>query len=234
MNKQLGFLALGATAMLGLMLSSSPANAATLSSTYGGFTVIEAEPFASGGTAENTTAVGGGFFSNPSATPDTTSWRDRTIGAFVTGYESLGGATDRVFDSVNAGPELVTTISGLAAGTYEVAVVYLHSTTVDDDAGLLANLNGVVDSGNPAHFYDRSEADVLLSAGSGWSVSLAAIGTTAGGATGFTVNIDENEMGSGQYPRSDYVGVAYLLVPEPSSIVLFGMGVVGLLLRRRQ
>jgi len=60
------------------------------------------------------------------------------------------------------------------------------------------------------------------------------IGTTAGGATGFTVNIDENEMGSGQYPRSDYVGVAYRLVPEPSSFVLLGMGVIGLLLRRRQ
>jgi len=42
--------------------------------------------------------------------------RDRTVGAFNTSYEGITGATDRVFDNTGAGPETVTTISGLATG----------------------------------------------------------------------------------------------------------------------
>jgi len=237
MKKNFGFLAFGAAVMLGLMLGSSPANAAIF--TFGDYTIIEADPFADGGTAGNTTAVGGGFYS--AAADSDLVWRDRTVGAFGTGYEGLSGATDRVYQSAtpNVGPELVTTVSGLTAGWYEVSVVYLYSVGSDTQAGLLANLTGVTDDSDPTHFYDRTEIDVSDIGGAGsasWAVGLATIGTTSSGATGFTVNIDERlEPVDGEpYDRATYIGVAYRVIPEPSSFVLLGISAVGLLLRRRQ
>jgi len=235
MKKNFCFLAIGAVVMLGLLLNTSPAAAALVP--FGGYTIVEAEPFASGGTAGNTTAVGGGFFSAPADAPGI--WRNRTVSAFVTDYENVPLATNRVFDTTNGAPELVTTVSLPAAGIYEVAIVYLYAQNSDTDAGLLANLNGVVDPSIPAHFFDRSEVDLTVGSpptGS-WAIGLAVLGTTSAGATSFTVNVDENDdLGGGAYGRAGYIGVAYRLVaiPEPSSFALVGMGAVGLLLRRRQ
>ena len=197
-------------AFMALAINMSTAFAATYTwtgATGTDFTIIEIDPFASGGTAGNTTAVGGGFFS--AGSQSATTMRDRAVGAFSTGYDVIPGATDRVFDNTSYGPETVTTVSGLAAGEYAVFALYLYAT-IDGagptfSAGLQAKLNGAVNG----TVYDAEDITETMGAGVKWSVGLAPIGITAADATGFTVNYDDAEdLG---VRRIDYLGVAYAL-----------------------
>lgn len=216
----------------------SAASAATFAWSDGSisYTVVEADPFASGGSAGNTTAVGGGFFS--ATGQSATTMRDRTIAPFVTGYESITGATDRVFDNTDAGPEMVTTVSGLAAGQYNVYAVYIYrSDGVNQIAALRANLGGTIaDAGTI--LLDQTTVAATMSPGTppDWSVGLGLVDTTGLGATGFTVNIDDNEAAGPTSNRIDYIGLAYapVAVPEPSSAALLGLGGLALILRRRK
>ncbi|MCK4563931.1 MAG: hypothetical protein KAU94_04595 [Verrucomicrobia bacterium] len=98
------------------------------------YTIVEADPFASGGIAGNTTAVGGGLFSAESAT--TTTMRDRPVSAFLSGYELVSGATDRVFDNTGFSPQIVATVSGLISGQYKVYAVHLYAHTGTQYASL--------------------------------------------------------------------------------------------------
>ncbi len=194
-----------------MALCISTSVAATFNFTTGGttYTIVEADPFASGGTAGNTTAVGGGYFS--ASGQSATTMRDRTVGAFNTGYEGILGATDRVFDNTVSGPETVTTVSGLTAGQYNVFIVYLYAdpdgTQGDDSMGLQAKLNGAVDGTvyNVLNITEKMAVNPVVT----WAVGLAPLGTTAAGATGFTVNLDDAETASPAQARIDYIGVAY-------------------------
>ncbi len=219
-SKKLRFAAICATSVLGLVLSSSPVAAQTY--TFGDYTVVEADPFANGGMAGNTTTVGGGFFSDFAFNSAT--WQQRLSSApFDTGYQNVPGASDRLFENSNSAPELVTTISGLAPSTYDVSVVYLYRQDSDTAAGLLANLYG---STNPAYsrqLYDRSEVEATIGTpgGSTWAVGLASLGTTAASSTSFTVNIDEFDTiggAAGIYTNGGYFGVAYKAVPDLPSL----------------
>jgi len=199
------------------------------------YNIVEIDPFASGGSAGNTTAVGGGFFS--AGSQSATTMRDRAVSAFNTSYEGIAGATNRVFDNTIAGPETITTISGLATGQYNVYVVYLYAdpngTQGDNAMGLQTKLNGSVD-GTVYNVLNITEK-MALNTNTSWAVGLAPIGTTATGVTGFTVNLDDAETGvSPTQNRIDYIGVAYTAVPEPSSAALLGLGGLSLILRRRK
>ena len=201
--------------------------------TWGDYTIVEADPFASGGSAGNTTAVGGGFFSASSDTA--TTMRDRTIAPFVTGYESIAGATDRVFDNTGDGPEMVTTVSGLAADEYNVYAVYLYrGDGVAQIASLRANLGGTIADAGTVLLDESTLTEVMSYLDVDWGVGLGLVGTTAAGATGFTVNIDDNELAGPSSNRIDYIGVAYQAIPEPATlgmVALFGGGI--LFIRRR-
>jgi len=231
MKKYFRFLAISAAAMLGLLLSAGPAAAQTFD--FGSLTIVEADPFADGGVAGNTTAAGGGFYSAPAAAVGV--WQNRTIGGFLTGYNFLPGASDRVYESLAGlpGPELVTTITGLTPGEYEVSLV--HVIRLGTNGGILANLNGAVDSFDITQHYGDDDVDVII-AGFGsadnFQVVSAVLGTTAVDATGFTVNVEGDVI----FGRSAYIGVAYrnIAIPEPSSLLLVVMGVAGLLLLRRR
>jgi len=196
MNKKLGFTVVGVVAVLGLVLSCSPAVAAEFNFPDGGgdYTIVEADPFLIGGTAGNTTAVGGGGFSSFAFNSST--WQERTASGLGTGYAGVAGATDRLFETSNGAPDLVTTITGLTAGTYEVSVLYMHGVTTAAQAGLLANLYGSTNSAFDRHFYDLSDAPTPVgTAGASFAIGLASLGTTAAGSTSFTVNIGEDDTG---------------------------------------
>jgi len=197
------------------------------------YNIVEIDPFANGGTAGNTTAVGGGYFSGGQST---TTMRDRTVSAFNTGYEGITGATNRVFDNTGSGPETITTISGLTTGQYNVYAVYLYADPNGgqgtNSMGLQAKLNGAVD-GTVYNVLNITEK-MALNTNTSWAVGLAPIGTTAAGATGFTVNLDDAETANPAQSRVDYIGVAYTAVPEPSSAALLGLGGLALILRRRK
>jgi len=218
-----------ASMALAIGVSGAFANAYT----WGDYEIVEADPFASGGAAGNTTAVGGGFFS--ASGQSATTMRDRTIGAFVTGYESIAGATDRVFDNTVAGPEMVTTVSGLTAGQYDVYAVYLYrGDGVAQIASLRANLGGAIADAGTVLLDETTISDVMSYLDVDWGVGLGLVGTTAAGATGFTVNIDDNEAAAAGSNRIDYIGVAYQAIPEPATLSMVAMfGGAILFIRRR-
>jgi len=217
-SRKLGLVVvLVAAAVSGLALNSSPAAAATyvFPDGSGDYTIVEADPFPSAGAAGNTTAVGGGFFSSPAFGP---SWQNRSASGLGTGYASVAGATDRLFENSNGAPEIITTVSGLAASTYEVSVVYMYGATTDAQAGLVANLYGSTNSNFSRQLYDRSDTPTPVGTlGSQFGIGLASLGTTAAGSTSFTVNIDDfDSIGGppGLYANGGYVGVAYRAVPD--------------------
>ena len=115
------------------------------------FTIVEADPFKTGDPVGNTVqaASPGTPWASTSTSNTDNLWRERAISAFVTGYESIPGATDRLYEIAGAdrtnAPEVVTTVSGLAptANGYEVSLVYVSRKDGNaDSGGLLANLNG--------------------------------------------------------------------------------------------
>ncbi len=229
------------TCLSGLALASitltGAASAATFSATVGSdtFTVVEADPFKTGDTVGNT--VGVVSPATPWATLGTSNdddlWREREQNAFATGYESIVGATDRSYEIASTdladAPELATTVTGLAAGNYEVFVVFVTRNDGNASNGrILADLNG-----SATTLYDHSNDDFILAAGTSvWDTSLASLGTTGDGATSFTVNVAGSPDVNGELFRTDYYGVAYRLVPEPGSLALLGLG--GLMIARRR
>lgn len=220
--------------------TASLSSAATYVTTIGGldYTIVEADPFATGGTAGNTTAVGGVFFSGGGESA--TTWRNRTVSPFNTGYENVAGATNRIYDHTSFAPELVTSVTGLAAGTYEVFAVYIYANDGGDIAGIRANLgDSVGNAGTVTLGSSTVAAQVSETANDDWAVGLGSVGTTGAGVTSFAVNIDDNEPGNtgASAMRADYIGVAYRAVapiPEPSSTALLGLGGLALILRRRK
>ena len=65
---------------------------------------------------------------------------------------------------------------------------------------------------------------------------LSPLGTITGDGFSVLIGADDSDPSSNTDPatgsRSDYLGVAYILVPEPSSLALLGLGGVALLRRR--
>ncbi len=131
-------------------------------------------------------------------------WRERTIGPFLTGYETLAGSTDRVYelygnDRIFA-PELVTAITGLTTGSYEVYLVHIYQIETDrDKSAILAGLES-----SPDNVCDHTTYVSQLGVAAGdWAVGVSPIGKAVGN------EIIVNIKGTTSEKRCNYIGVAY-------------------------
>ena len=171
----------------------------------GDITIVEADPYKSGDTPGNTLRVDGeGFWGTTTANGGDNLWRERAISAFTTGYESLAGATDRLYevdgnDRLNA-PELVTTVAGLNSSSYEVFLIYVYR---NDGNSADAEILGGLESPAATLCNHNSFVSTLGTATGVWSVGVTPIGTVVGDT--LTVYAKGTTAGG----RCDYIAVAY-------------------------
>lgn len=207
-----------------LAMASAPARAA--------ITYVDAVAGVSGNTFET------------GSTPDDTNWSSATaqnqgLWQERTGFGNNGNIFQAWFaDSV---PEITTRITGLPDGIYDVYVFFWdapNSNTWGIDAGLTSGSltrysfdgAGITDQTVAASTLDFvanpmfTEGDRVL-----YGVNLGQATVTGGSA--IDVFVDGTVPGADN--RVWYDGVGYELVPEPSIAFLGGLGLLGLLRRRR-
>lgn len=212
--------------------------------------------FATGGSLGDTTWVD--LVTNSANSLDD-QWRKRT------GTDFGNGAGQDVFqashETVNSDdmPELTTTISGLADGTYTIWTFYWDQVASNSQnwtistgltSGSLTTYSSTVNGpGVPAIEGATSSGvdtdglafttTVLKIANAGnatqerrmYGINLGNV-TVSGGSGTVNVFVDNN-IGNGTGNRTWYDGVGYELVPEPSTALLGGLGALLLLRRRR-
>jgi len=139
-------------------------------------------------------------------------------------------------------PMLATTITGLTPGdSYDVYVYFQtgDDTNTSQNWDVLAGLTtGSMTNYTRGHA-DSTDADaadftasVVVAEGNRLLVQ-SSLGTALADASGeITVYVDSN--GGGSSTRTWYDGVGYEAVPEPSAALLFGLGGLALLRRRRK
>lgn len=234
-----------AHAILALALSTSFASAA--------ITYVDAAEGGSG----NTFATGGSlgdtsWLEDPgTAAANETQWGKRAFTNNSTVFQALH-ETETSDDM----PELTTQITGLADGTYTIWVFYWDQVVSDTQnwiisAGLTSgSLSSYSSPGEPAvagattvgvsdanGLSFTTSVDTIENPGSStaerrmFGVNLGDV--TVSGGSAVNVYVD-NLIGNGSLNRAWYDGVGYELVPEPSSSLLVGLGVLSLLLRRRR
>jgi hypothetical protein len=199
-------------------------------------------------TTGNTTLANGTAYT-PTATTvsNDNQWSNRAFG-------NSGGvytANDSNSTPGEDAPELRTTISLLTPGeTYSVYVYYwtggndtpTGNTQWDISAGFTSgsttnitaaagtNLGAAVGGVNPATYFTNSSPTVSVS-DSDRRLREYYLGDKAAGAGG-NIDVYINDF-PGNINRTWYDGVGYEIVPEPSSALLAGIGLLGLLRRRR-
>jgi hypothetical protein len=195
-------------------------------------------------------SAGGGasFTAGPLNTQGTTVdglWDLRAFGNNATILQS--GSTSAIDPTAI---RLATSVSGLSPNTYEV-YAYLWSDTslnwrlgasLSDSAGQLT-IYKPGDAG-VTQFYSGTDATVLSSslavnpfttgvmvAEGNRRLYQVSLGQITG--TDFSVYIEPDRNHTLQSERTWYDGIGYSVVPEPSSLALVGLGMAGMMIRRR-
>ena len=184
-------------------------------------TVVEADGFNSGGTAGNTVQTpspADPFSTNsvPSAGDGLWHWRDfASMNLF--GVPDPGGVDLLETAPARLAPELRTSISGLAADTYEVYLVYttLNTTGSGENPQLLADIEtATVTTAATVRQRNSSTVATGRTAGSVWDISLQPLGQVTG--TSFNVLVATSPTST----RGDYIGIAY--VPAAAARIFAG------------
>jgi len=212
----------------------APALALSLSATANAaITYVDADG------ANTVTEPGGVSLTDPSVSTDNAGsttdgkWNKRPFGNNTTIWETWGTEGGNL-------PMLATTITGLTPGDSYDAYVYFQSgdnTNTSQKWDVLAGLTvGSLTNYTRANSTDANAADfttsVIVAEGNRLLVQ-ASLGTAQADAGGnITIYIDSN--GGGSSTRTWYDGVGYEAVPEPSAALLFGLGGLALLRRRRK
>lgn len=192
--------------------------AATFDATIGGvgYTIVEIDPFSSGGSVGNTSREDGSgtFWTSDFGVGDDGLWHQRAYSTFNTGYASLPGATNRIFEaSWENAAALRINVSGLPAPApdhvYQASLLYTTFHGGSAVVGTQAALNDLAANGT---FYATGQAVASLGSGN-WRTSIAPLGTTELGATSFYVGIDEFGGADRSIERSHALAIAYRQVP---------------------
>lgn len=212
---------------------------------------------ATSGVSGNTALAAGGTFSPPlnGTTGNDQNWEQRTtFGSSGNIFESNGEV-----GTENA-PRLVTTISGLADGTYDL-YAYFWSPGPGDALQQWLLRAGLANLGGDLTLYSRPTAGITtpvtpdaiatqVTSTSGFTVAptiltessrnlwQASLGqaTVSGGVGTIQVFIDDYANPGTVNNRTWYDGVGYAVsaVPEPSTFALAGIGLAGLMIFRRR
>jgi hypothetical protein len=242
MRKSLHYLCLAAVAMFAptawgaiVYVDATPNTAIGVGNTSvnGAFAVLGAAPPAGGANVQTGSSTGSGTDGF---------WHYRTDAASAGG---LYWETDTTTSAGETTAPLITTIS-LGPGTYDLFGLFRPQASTHDIAFSLDgssytnfttsnSLNAAGDGSDFSNPLDLNNIDHSIG-----NIHIASLGqVTLLSATTVSIFIqgpDLNVGGNNSGQRTRYEGVGYQLVPEPSSIILVTIGVLGtsLLVRRRQ
>jgi hypothetical protein len=174
-------------------------------------------------------------------------WDARGFGNSATIFQNASAGANQDTNAVR----LATSVSGLSLGTYNVYVYFWSDNppswrvgaSLSDSAGQLSLYQP--GNGGVTQFYTGSDATVFSTAlaqnpfTSGVMVAEGnrrlyevLLGTVTG--TGFSAFIEGDRSMTLQNQRTWYDGVGYMVVPEPATGALLGLGALALIVRRRQ
>jgi hypothetical protein len=194
--------------------------------------------FGSGGTIDGsgnpTGVIAGNVTSHGLATPVTLSISyDHDNGAGTIGAALVNGTPGFILGEAAVAPPGVTgtfALQNVPAGTYDL---YLYGANYDDDRGARFIVGGqtvaiynnpAVDGAHPGTNYDLGANYTVFH-----SVTPDGSGTISGTWDGQFTNPFTGQSGEG-----DFNGLQLVLVPEPTSVALMGLGVAGMLIVRRR
>ncbi len=207
------------------------------------------------GTGGNTTLINGAVFNSTAAAANDGLWRGRAFGNGATIFEA-----DAVDPDNEDAHMLLTTLTGLTPGASYDVYGYFWRDPSNWRLKATIDINDIVDLGMPNPFLP-SLASVQFSAQGGTSPSTIADPAVAGdfdvspllaegnrnllqanlGSIAADVNgvilvaIDDGDNGGSNGRRTWYDGVGYqLAIPEPTSLALFGLGGITMLIGRRR
>ena len=179
-------------------------------------------------------------------------WRYRGGSGSAGIFEATGSSTTEE-DAV----KIVTTISGLADGTYDIYVFFRASTSSGENWNIKASLTPTIADSDVYRQNDTRgltlgtvginstglifETGAAPSTGETRALLYGIIGqAVVSGGSNVDIYIDDlpalgwsGAANAESTVRTWYDGVGYQLIPEPSTALLGGLGVLGLLRRRR-
>lgn len=181
-------------------------------------------------------SVDGGVTAFSSTTATTGLWHDRPGTFDIIGMAApLSGAYQGQNKSGGAQThnEVVTTLSGLLAGqSYDIYMVMGVSTS---GSGGVQHIDAGFVSGALTTLLEGDGVDtglgLMAGGGASWRAWEQVIGTTTANGAG---EIQVFVGATANAERSVYNGLSYVMVPEPTSVMLLGLGGLAFLSRRRR